>query len=91
MLWTVSNLWPSGARFVFNLYSHWSSLVFQNGNETARFMHSRAGMTQGEPVAMITYGIGIHSLIKNLKRGLPYVTHPWHAYDSGALGIFFKN
>ena len=27
MLWTVLHVWPPGARFVFNCYHHWSSLV----------------------------------------------------------------
>ena len=27
MIWTVRHLWPSGARFFFNCYRHWSSLV----------------------------------------------------------------
>ena len=43
---------------------------------------------QGDPLAMITYGIGILSLIKNLKWEIPDVTKPWYADDTGALGTF---
>ena len=40
-------------------------------------MHIREGVMQGEPIAMISYVIGILPLIKNLKRDLPGVTQPW--------------
>ena len=41
MLWTVRHLWPSGDRFVFNCYRHWSSLVLRNGNGRASLLSSR--------------------------------------------------
>ena len=90
MLWTVRHLWPSGARFVFNCYGHWSSLVFRNGNGTAIIIHSREGMTQGYPIEMIAYGIGIIPLIKNLKQEIPDVTQPCYADDAGTLGTFTR-
>ena len=77
MLWKVRHLWPSGARFFFNCYRHWSSLVLRNRNGTASFLHSKEGVTQGDPLAMIAYRIGILPLIKNLKREIPDVTQPW--------------
>ena len=39
---------------------------------------------------MITYGIGILPLIKNLKRVIPDVTQPWYDDDAGALGAFTR-
>ena len=86
MLCTVRHLWPSRSRFVFNCYRHWSSLVLQNGNGTASFLHSIEGMTQGGPFAMIVYEIGILTFIKNIKQDIPDVTQPWYADNSGALG-----
>ena len=59
MLWAVRHLWPSGARFVFNCYRHWSSLVLRKGNGTAIFLHSNESVTQGGPLAITVYGIGI--------------------------------
>ena len=47
-------------------------------------------MTQGDPLTMITYRIGILPLIKNLKREIPDVTQPWYADDSGYLGTFTR-
>ena len=45
---------------------------------------------QGGPMEMITYGIGILSLIQNLKRELTDVTQPWYAVNSRALGMFAR-
>ena len=52
----------------------------------ASFLHSREGVTQGDPLVMIAYGIGIIPLINNLKRGIPDVTQPWYTEDARALG-----
>ena len=45
---------------------------------------------QGDPLAMIAYGIVIIPLIKNSKREIPDVTQPWYAEDDGALGMFAR-
>ena len=39
---------------------------------------------------MITYGISIVSLIKNLKREIPDVTQPWYSDDAVDLGMFAR-
>ena len=88
MMWIFRHLWLSGARFVFNFYRHWSSLVLWNGDGTASFIHSKEGVTHRDPLAMIVYGIGILPLINNLKREIPDVTQPCYADNSGALGTF---
>ena len=49
-------------------------------------MHSKEGVTQGDPLAMITYGIGVLPLIRELWDSHPRVTHPWHTDDMGAGG-----
>ena len=45
---------------------------------------------QGDPLAMIAYGIGIPQLIKNLKQEIPDFTQPWYAENAGALGTFTR-
>ena len=90
MLWTVRHLCPSGARFVFNWYRNWSSLVLLNRNETVSILHSKEGVTQGDTLAMIAYRIGIIPVIKNIKREMPDVTQPWYADDAGDLGTFAR-
>ena len=52
----------------------------------ASFLHSSEGVTQGEPLAMIAYSIGILPLIKNLKQETTDVTKPWYADEAGSLG-----
>ena len=47
-------------------------------------------MTQGDPLEIIVYEIGILPLIKNIKREIPDVTQPWYADNAGALGTFAR-
>ena len=77
MLWTVRNLWLSGARFVFNCYRHWSSLVLRNRNAKYSFLYSKEGMAQGDPLTTIVYRVGILPLIKNIRQEVPGVTQTW--------------
>ena len=90
MLWTVRHLCPSGARFIFNCYHHWSSIVLRNGNGTASFLHSKEGVTQRDSLGMIAYGIGILPLIKNTKLDIPDVTKPWYSDNARALGTLAR-
>ena len=53
-------------------------------------MHSREGVTQGDPIAMIAYRIGILQFFINLKREIPDVTQTWYADDAGTLGMFTR-
>ena len=57
---------------------------------TASFLHSREGVTQGDPLATIAYGIGILPLIKNLKQEIPDVTQTCYNDNAGALGMFTR-
>jgi hypothetical protein len=67
MLWTVRHEWPSGARFTFNCYKHWATLVIRNNDGTGTFLYSKEGVTQGDPLSMFAYGIGLLPLIRALK------------------------
>ena len=49
-------------------------------------MHSKEGVTQGAPLAMITYGIRILPLKRVLRKYHPQVLQPWYAEDAGAGG-----
>ena len=51
-------------------------------------IHSREGATQGDPLAMIAYSIGILLPINNLKREIPDITQPWYADNARDLGAF---
>ena len=51
-------------------------------------MHSKEGVTQGDPLAMIVYRIGVLPLIRELREAHPRVIQPWYADDAGAGGTF---
>ena len=51
-------------------------------------MHSKEGVTQGDPLAMIAYGIGVLPLIRDLRIAYPLIMQPWYADDTGAGGEF---
>ena len=82
MMWMVRHLWTPVTRFVFNCY------YFAEQEWDVQFLHSKEGVTQGDPLVMIAYGIGILPLINNLKREIPDVPQPWYTDYSGALGTF---
>ena len=89
MLWAVRHEWPSGAQFTFNCYRHWATLVVRNTEDgSGHFLQSKEGVTQGDLLAMIAYGIGVPPLIRELRRYHPHVTQPWYADDAGAGGSF---
>ena len=77
MLWAVRHEWPSGAHFAFNCYRHWATLVIRAGNGTGHLLHRKEGVTQGDPLAMIIYGLGILPLICDLPSAHHRVTQPW--------------
>jgi hypothetical protein len=67
MLYTVQHEWPTGARIVFNCYKHWATLVLRGNNGTGTFIFSKEGVTQGDPLSMFAYRIGILPLNCLLK------------------------
>ena len=55
----------------FNFYHQQYSLVMRRGGGTANIIYSREGVTQGDPLAMVAYGIVIIPLIKCLQLTYP--------------------
>ena len=91
MLLDVRNEWPSGAQFTFNCYRHWATLVVRELEDgSVHFLHSNEGVTQGDPLSMIAYSIGVLPLIRELQDVHPCVTQPWYADEAGAEGTFEK-
>ena len=89
MLWDVRHEWPSGAQFTFNRYRHWATLVVRDtGGGSSHFLHIKEGVTQGDPLAMIAYGIGVLPLTREHHGSHPRVTQPWYADDAGVGGKF---
>ena len=74
MIWAMRFEWPSGARFAFNCYCHWVTLVTRAGNGTGHFLFSKDGLTQGESLDMVAYGLGTPPLIRELRKAHSGVT-----------------
>ena len=56
----------------------------------ANFLYSWEGVTQGGPLAMVTYFIGVIPLIKLLKEAYTNVIQSWYSDDTGELGTLNK-
>ena len=88
MLWVIRHEWPAGARFAFNCYRHHSLLVVRNPGSKAFTFYSKEGVTQGDPLAMVAYGVAILPLIRKLKELNQLLTQSWYADDASAAGTF---
>ena len=65
MLWTVRHFWLSGAKFTFNCYKHYSTLIIISSKiEDMASISSEEGVTQGDVLAMIPYGLALLTIIK---------------------------
>ena len=78
MLWTVRHRWPAGARFAFTCYKHWAQLLLHQSGEPSFKILSREGVTQGDPLSMVLYGITLAPLTEELR-----------AADPGILSLFY--
>ena len=63
-------------------------MVRDTGDGSGHFLHRKEGVTQGDPLAMIAYVIGVLLLIRELRNAQTRVTQPWYADDAGAGGMF---
>ena len=80
MLSTVRQCWPAGARFAFNCYSHWAQLLLRHLGELLVTILIREGVTQGDFLLMVLYGITLVPLVQELR-----------AADPGLLSLFFAD
>ena len=59
-------------------------MVRDTEDGSGHFLHSKEVVTQGDSLAIITYGIGALTLIRELRYAHPCVTQPWYMDDAGA-------
>jgi hypothetical protein len=86
-LWTVRHRWASGARFTFNCYRHSATLILRRpGHPNCYVLQSREGVTQGDPLAMVIYGLAMPPLSHDLRERYPKVLQPWYADDTAMEG-----
>ena len=87
MLWNCRVLWPRCSRFLFNMYRGYAVIIVRSVNNSAvKHLYSREGTTQGCPLALLSYAVGILPLIRQLKNSTEY-TQSWYADDSAYAGF----
>ena len=68
--------------------------MIRAGDGTSQFLYIKEGVTQGDPLNMVAYELGILPLIRELQKAHPGVTQTWYA-DGAWAGItsegFFCN
>ena len=82
MLWTVRHRWPAGARFAFNCYRHWAQLLLRQPGEPPFTILIRKGVTQGDPLLMVLYGITLVPLAEELRAADTGLLSPFYADDA---------
>jgi hypothetical protein len=82
MLWTVRHRWAAGARFAFNCYRHYAKLVIRRPAKPPHVLLSREGVTQGDPLSMLLYGVALVPLVEELRQADPMVMSPFYADDA---------
>ena len=86
MLWTVPHCWPAGARFAFNIYRHWAQLLLRHPGEPPVTILRREGVTQGDPLLMVLYGINLVPLAEELRVADPGLLLLFYADDAAFDG-----
>ena len=86
MLWTVRHRWANGARFSFNCYRHSAQLLLRRRGGDCEIILSREGVTQGDPLSMVLYGLALTPLAETIRAAVPTVVQPWYADDAAMAG-----
>ena len=87
MLWTVRHRWPVVGRLAFNCYRHWAQLLLCQPGEPPVTILSREGVTQGDPISMVLYGITLVPLAEELRAADPGLLLPFYADDTYFDGL----
>ena len=59
----------------------------RDDGKPANIILSREGVTQGDPLSMILYGVALQPLIRLLKTEVPTAVQGWYADDGGTAGM----
>ncbi len=87
MHWNVRHRWSEGSRFAFNCYHHFLILVVRNHDgHTASFLDGQEGVSQGDPLSMLLYGVALLPLVERVNEAYPGALIPWFANDMAFTG-----
>ena len=87
MLWTVQHRWPAGAIFACNCYKHWAQLLLRQPGELPVTILVIEGVTQGDPLSMVLYGIILVPLAEELRAADPGLLYPFYADGAAFDGL----
>ena len=59
MIWAVYHRCPAGTRFALNFYRHWAQFILLQPCDAPLILLIQEGVTQGEPLLMVLYGIAL--------------------------------
>ena len=82
MLRTVRYRWPVGARFAFNCYRHWAQILLRQPGEPPLTILIREGLTQGDPLLVILYGITLVPVAEELRAENLVMLSTFYANDA---------
>ena len=88
LLWTEIHLWTSGARFSFNVYSHYKTLIVTARDSTNESIISCEVIIQGCPFSMVVSGLGIFPLIHQLQEVFQGIHKTWCVDDDSTIRWF---
>ena len=91
MLWTICHWCSKGSHFSFNCYCYHLLLIVRKMGKLATTLHSKEGITEGDPLAMLLYETTLTPLVKLLWKGYPHVLQPWYADDAAFIGPAKRN
>ncbi len=86
MLWEMRFLLPGLFRLALNCYRHQSQLVVRERGKECTIIYSKEGVTQGDPLSMILYGITVCPLARRLLQCMPDLIQTWYADDYALSG-----
>ena len=89
-LWNCRVLWPRCSRFLFNSCRGYAVILLK-GLLSGKLLvlHSQEGTTQGCPLTMLMYAIGILPLVSRLKNPELHKKN-WHAEDSACAASLLR-
>jgi len=85
-MWTIRHRWPSGSQFTFNCYRHAAQLVIRHSGQPGSVILSQEGVTQGDPISMVIYGVVLTPLTESVQEAQPDILQAWYADDSSFAG-----
>ncbi len=89
--WRAHQKWPVGAQFVVNCYQHSAQLIVRCKGKPSHTILSAEGVTQGDPLLMVLYGLALIPLVDQLAKEVPGLLQPWYANDAVMAGPATKS